>query len=279
MERVYRDLGGRHALGHHVGDPARAVGGDDLDGRGALVSELVGERLELSPAVPLRAPHHASAVVVDDDGHVAAALLVARLVYPYPPQAVEPGAARAGVEVGGDAGAYASHGVPVDPHELRDRAPAASAGEPCDLVLEAAGEPARRRARPRHRLGPDAVLGAPDPCRRVLHVALEGPVVERPPPAGREPVVGVAAPPADRAARRALPGARRDDYGIPLDSDGFDHGAVEAGALLGYALVHARDPFRRLAFLGGKQSLSEWGPRCYTHAFIGRSTHTNPRRA
>ncbi|MEE0449234.1 MAG: hypothetical protein UC928_04920, partial [Collinsella sp.] len=47
----------------------------------------------------------------------------------------------------------------------------------------------------------------------------------------------------------------------------------------GYALVHARDPFRRLAFLGGKQSLSERGPRCYTHAFIGRSTHTNPRRA
>lgn len=279
MERVDGELGFGQALGDGVGHPARTVGGDHPDALAPLVGELPDEGFEPRLAVAPRAPGRAAPVVVDDHGHALVTLLVARLADADAPEALEPGAARLLVRLVGDAPADAARRVPVDAHGLGDRAPAAVAGEPGRLALEAAGEPAGGRAGPRHRLGPHPVPRALDAPRRALHVAPALTEVERAPPAGREPVVAVAGPAARGAARRAPPRPRGDDCGVPLDSGGLDHGPGESEAVLQHAPPHAGASLGRLSFLVETQSLSERGPRCYRHAFTGRSAHTNPRRA
>ena len=61
----------------------------------------------------------------------------------------------------------------------RDYAVLIEPKQPRDLVLEGGSEPACRRVRPRHRLGPHAILGAPHAQGRVLEVAPGGVEVGR----------------------------------------------------------------------------------------------------
>ena len=227
MERVHGELGAGQPLRDDVGDPARPVRGDDLDGAPLHVGEPVEEVVQPPLAVPLAGPHDAPAAVVDDHRHVPVPPLVAGLVHPDAPQAVEPAAAVAGLQVGPDAGAYPAHGAPVDPHELGQRAPAHVQGEPRHGVLEGRGEPARRGAGPRDGLGAHPVFRALDAPRRVLDAAPGGADVRGPPPPGGERVVAVAPPAAGRAAERRPPGPRGDDYGFPLDSGALDDGGAE----------------------------------------------------
>lgn len=80
MEGVHGELGAGQPLGDRVGDPARAVGGDDHDAGAPPLREQVEEGVELALAVPGAGPHDPSAVVVDHHGHVLATLLVTGLV-------------------------------------------------------------------------------------------------------------------------------------------------------------------------------------------------------
>lgn len=79
MEGVRGELGAGGPLRDHVGDPARAVGGDLAAGAPPL-REQVEEGVELALAVPGAGPHDPSAVVVDHHGQVLAALVAAGLV-------------------------------------------------------------------------------------------------------------------------------------------------------------------------------------------------------
>lgn len=80
VEGVRGELGAGQPLGDRVGDPARAVGGDDLDAGAQPLREQAEEGVELALVVPDAGPHDPSAVVVDHHGHVLAALLAAGLV-------------------------------------------------------------------------------------------------------------------------------------------------------------------------------------------------------
>lgn len=129
--------------------PPGAVGGDDLYGPPLLAGELVEEEVQHLLAVALVRPDEASPVVVDDDGEVPVALLVACFVYADPAQAVEPGHAPLGLDLVADAPADPAHAVPLDPRYPGDGGHAAPHRKARDPVLEVARE-ARPVARPRH---------------------------------------------------------------------------------------------------------------------------------
>jgi len=94
---------------------------------------------------------------------------------------------------------------PGDPHQLRNRPLRALAGEPGDLILEAARE-ARVVARPGDGGDDHAVAPALDPGRLRLQVAAGRGQVERPPaPPALALVVAGAAAPTDPAAAPLAP--------------------------------------------------------------------------
>ena len=80
----------RAARGHHVGDPARGVGGHVGDLRAALGAKHVEKPAQGRRVAPRRGPHQPATVVVDHDRQVAVLALVGDLIDTDPPQIREP---------------------------------------------------------------------------------------------------------------------------------------------------------------------------------------------
>ena len=140
VERVRHLLGGGAPLGHDVGYPARAAARRDLDGGAPPRARKLEGRPRRRPAAPLGAPDRAAPAAVDDDREVVVPPRAARLVYADPARAVQARRAARGLEPRLGPGAYPAGRVPVDPHQLGDRARVAAGGQPRDPVLEGSRE-------------------------------------------------------------------------------------------------------------------------------------------
>jgi hypothetical protein len=140
-------------------------------------------------------PHQPPGVVVDHDGQVAAAALVADLIdadAPQPSQAID---ARAGLDLLGHPGHDPRDRPPGHPQQLGHRYPGGVGGQPRRGVLKRAGEPYCRAA-PTH-LGHDhPVLTAGHPGRVGLQERADHPKVERTPASPPFPLVRAGTTPA-----------------------------------------------------------------------------------
>ena len=155
--------------------------------------------------------------MVDDDGRVLVALLVAGLVDAGPPRPVEARGAplRPGLVAGPPADA--AHAVPPRSRDARVGGHAAPRRQARDPVPEVARVPGPV-PRPRHAPGAHAALGARRPGGPVPREALGPRQARGPPPPGRL-VVAALAPPAAGRAPRLPPHARprRHDDRVALD--------------------------------------------------------------
>ena len=148
MKRVRTADRGRAALGHHVGDPVRGVGGHVRDLRTPLGAQRVEKPAQRLRVAARRGPHQPATVVVDHHRQVVVVALVGDLIDTDSPQIREPVDALFGV--GPDPGHDRPHGAPGDPHQLAHRGFRARHRQPGHRVIEGQGVPGMI-TRPRHR--------------------------------------------------------------------------------------------------------------------------------
>jgi len=224
VEAVGAERGPLAAVAHEVGDPLRGVGAHQADLGAALLAEQVEEALQglLVPADPR--PHQAPGVVVHHDHQVAVAALVADLIDPDAPQAIER-------VVGGSAVCHhpvddRSHGAPGDAKELGDGGPGGVGDEPGGQIVEVPGV-AGPVAGPRDLGHGGAVGGAVDAGGVRLQEAAHRAEVDGPPPPPALAAIvqrgHLSAPAAP--ALRVPPGPHVGDHRVlPLvDLHPFDH--------------------------------------------------------
>lgn len=147
VERIDAAPGVRAEVLRRVGNPPRAVAGDEEDRRALLFRQLAEEHLDDLLAVALVRPYDGVRVVVDDNRDVAVPLAITGLVDADPHEAVE-SFLHVGFELVPDEVDEMSDRLPVDPQVLGDLL----------LAEPALDHPGRRerevRREARSRLGP-----------------------------------------------------------------------------------------------------------------------------
>jgi hypothetical protein len=119
MKRVGAADRVRAAVGHHVGDPVRGVGGHVRDQRGPLGAEGVEEPSQGGRVATRRGPDQVAGVVVDHHGQILVVAFVGNRVDADPAQVRQPvhGLLRVVPHPGHDR----ADGAPRDPHQLAHR--------------------------------------------------------------------------------------------------------------------------------------------------------------
>ena len=134
MKRIGTADRGRAALGDHVGDPVRGVGGDMGDLRAPLGAQRVEKPPQGGGVAARCGPHQPAAVVVDHHRQVLVVALVGDLIDADPAQTGEPVDALLGV--GPDPGHDRPDGAPGDPHQLAHRGFRTRHRQPGHRVIE-----------------------------------------------------------------------------------------------------------------------------------------------
>ena len=235
-------IGTTHCLGarlhHNLGDPLCCVGRHV----GELFAAILPEEIEKAPQRRLvttgSCPDEPTRVVVDNDGQVAVAALVADLVdadAAQPRQAVD-----LGVDVVLNPCDDRPNAAPGDPHELDHRRLRALNRQPGHLVVE--------RPRVTSAVSCPRDLGRDHPVRSTAHsrnIGLEITAqladVERSPTAATfTPVVATApstaSPTAPSGALRGAHGDHEHPFGL-VELDAFDDGSRQTQQPLPYACV------------------------------------------
>ena len=231
MKRIGTADRGRAALGDHVGDPVRGVGGDMGDLRTPLGAQRVEKPPQGGGVAARRGPHQPATVVVDHHRQVVVVALVGDLIDTDPAQIREPVDALFGV--GPDPGHDRPHGAPGDPHQLAHRGFRARHRQPGHRVIEGKGVPGMM-TRPRHRHHGRPMRGAVHPRRIGLQHHLHGAPIQAPPAAPTlTPVIpGRPAAAAATAARNTAswPHPRHHQLGavspLLVELDVLDHRAL-----------------------------------------------------
>lgn len=163
--------------------------------------------------------------MVDDDGQVLVAPLVAHLIDADPGQVGEPVGASFGV--GDDAGDDRPDGAPRHPQQVPNRGLRAVRHQPRGGVVERVGVPGAVTG-PGHLGGDDAVLGATHPGRVGFEERLDRAEIQCPPPSTPVALVIARAPlPASPAAplgRLARPDRHHDALVVLVEADVLDDG-------------------------------------------------------